>query len=76
MNFKHLHYFWTVARSGGVARAGERLHLTPQTVSAQIKLLEQDLGAALFKPAGRGLELTDAGRLALGLCRRDIRPRR
>jgi LysR family transcriptional activator of nhaA len=66
MNFKHLHYFWTVARSGGVARAGERLHLTPQTVSAQIKLLEQDLGAALFKPAGRGLELTDAGRLALG----------
>jgi LysR family transcriptional activator of nhaA len=66
MNFKHLHYFWTVARSGGVARAGERLHLTPQTVSAQIKLLEQDLGTALFKPSGRGLELTDAGRLALG----------
>lgn len=66
MNYKHLHYFWTVARSGGVARASERLHLTPQTVSAQIKLLEQDLGSALFQPSGRGLELTDAGRLALG----------
>lgn len=66
MNFKHLHYFWTVARSGGVARAGERLHLTPQTLSAQVKLLEQDLGTALFKPSGRGLELTDAGRIALG----------
>jgi LysR family transcriptional activator of nhaA len=66
MNFKHLHYFWTVARSGGVARAGERLHLTPQTISAQVKLLEQDLGSALFQASGRGLELTDAGRLALG----------
>jgi LysR family transcriptional activator of nhaA len=66
MNFKHLHYFWTVAHSGGVARAGERLHLTPQTVSAQIKLLEQSLDTALFKPSGRGLELTEAGRLALG----------
>ena len=65
MNFKHLHYFWTVARSGGVARASERLHLTPQTVSAQIKLLEDQLGTALFRPAGRGLELTEAGRLAL-----------
>lgn len=66
MNYKHLHYFWTVARSGGVARAAERLHLTPQTISAQIKLLEEELGSALFRPAGRGLELTEAGRLALG----------
>lgn len=65
MNFKHLHYFWTVARSGGVVRASERLHLTPQTVSAQIKLLEEQLGTPLFRPAGRGLELTEAGRLAL-----------
>lgn len=66
MNYKHLHYFWAVARSGSVARASERLHLTPQTVSAQIKLLEQSLQTALFRPSGRGLELTEAGRLALG----------
>lgn len=66
MNFKHLHYFWTVARTGSVARASERLHLTPQTVSAQIKLLEQSLDIELFRAAGRGLELTEAGRLALG----------
>lgn len=65
MNFKHLHYFWTVARSGSVARASERLHLTPQTVSAQIKLLEDSLDTELFRPAGRGLELTEAGRVAL-----------
>jgi LysR family transcriptional activator of nhaA len=66
MNLKHLHYFWTVARSGSVAAAAERLHLTPQTISAQIKLLEDALGTPLLQPAGRGLKLTEAGRLALG----------
>lgn len=66
MNLKHLHYFWTVARTGSVAAAAERLHLTPQTVSAQIKMLEDALGKALFEPAGRGLKLTEAGHLAMG----------
>lgn len=65
MNLKHLRYFWAVAHAGSVAAASNKLHLTPQTVSAQIKLLEDDLGTALFKPAGRGLELTEAGRVAL-----------
>ena len=65
MNLKHLRNFWTVARMGGVARAAERLNLTPQTVSGQVKLLEEELGAALFRPAGRGLDLTEAGKLAL-----------
>ena len=41
------------------------LHLTPQTISAQIKLFEEELGATLLRPAGRGLELTEAGRVAL-----------
>jgi LysR family transcriptional activator of nhaA len=66
MNFKHLHYFWRVAKAGGVARASEQLHLTPQTISGQIGLLEEDLGTPLFARKGRNLELTDAGRLALG----------
>ena len=48
MNFKHLYYFWWVAKAGGVARAGEQLHVTPQTISGQIGLLEEDLGAPLF----------------------------
>lgn len=65
MNLKHLRYFWTVARLGGVSRAAEHLELTPQTVSGQIRQLEEELGTALFRPAGRGLELTEAGRLAL-----------
>ena len=65
MNFKHLHYFWVAARAGGVVRAGEQLHTTPQTLSAQIKLLEGRLGRRLFRKSGRNLELTDDGRVAL-----------
>ena len=66
MNFKHLHYFWAAAKAGGIVRAGEQLHISPQTLSGQIKLLEERLGCALFRKVGRGLELTDEGRVALG----------
>lgn len=66
MNFKHLRYFWTVAKAGGVMRASEQLHTTPQTLSGQIRLLEEWLGHALFRKRGRGLELTNEGRIALG----------
>ena len=66
MNFKHLHYFWVTAKAGGIMRAGEQLHTTPQTLSGQIKLLEDWLGQKLFRKSGRNLELTDRGRLALG----------
>ncbi|MBK7060730.1 MAG: transcriptional activator NhaR [Rubrivivax sp.] len=66
MNFKHLHYFWAAAHAGGIGRAGEQLHTTPQTLSGQIKLLEDRLGRALFRKRGRKLELTEDGRVALG----------
>jgi len=66
MNFKHLYYFWATAKAGGVMRAGEQLHTTPQTLSTQIKLLEDRLGCALFRKSGRRLELTEDGRVALG----------
>jgi LysR family transcriptional regulator, transcriptional activator of nhaA len=66
MNFKHLYYFWATAKSGGVMKAGEQLHITPQTLSGQIKLLEGQLGCALFQKVGRRLELTNEGRMALG----------
>lgn len=65
LNFKHLHYFVSVARAGGIIRAAERLHLTPQTLSGQIAQLEERLGVALFRRIGRRLEITEAGRLAL-----------
>ncbi|MFT7687728.1 MAG: LysR family transcriptional activator of nhaA [Candidatus Azotimanducaceae bacterium] len=66
LNYKHLHYFWVVASEGGIANAGKRLHITPQTISGQISLLERQLGVSLFKKAGRNLELTDDGNLVLG----------
>ena len=66
MNFKHLYYFWVTAKAGGIMRAGEQLHTTPQTLSGQIKLLEDWLGRKLFRKNGRKLELTEDGRLALG----------
>ncbi|MGE5153894.1 MAG: transcriptional activator NhaR [Bdellovibrio bacteriovorus] len=64
-SYNHLFYFWTVAREGGVARAAEVLHLTPQTISSQLRVLEGSLGVRLFSRSGRNLVLTDAGRLAL-----------
>lgn len=65
LNYKHLYYFWVTAKEGGMSHAAARLGMAVQTVSAQVRLLEQSLGHALFKPAGRGLALTEAGRTAL-----------
>ena len=64
LNYHHLLYFYTVAREGSVARASQVLHLTQPTVSTQIRTLERSLGERLFERRGRGLALTDAGRLA------------
>jgi LysR family transcriptional activator of nhaA len=63
LNYNHLLYFWTVAREGSIARASEALHLTPQTISGQLKLLEERVGAPLFQRVGRGLVLTETGQL-------------
>lgn len=64
LNYKHLHYFWAVARAGGITRASEKLHLTPQTLSGQVKQLEESVGVSLFRQVGKRLELTEAGRVA------------
>ena len=63
LNYKHLYYFWTVANEGSIARASEALHITPQTISGQLKLLDEEVGEPLFQRAGRGLVMTDTGRL-------------
>ena len=65
LNYKHLRYFWMVAKAGSVARAAERLHLTPQSISGQLTAFEDARGVELFRRAGRGVELTDVGRQAL-----------
>lgn len=64
-NYRHLYYFWVVAKEGGMSRAAARLEMAVQTVSAQVRELEKALGCQLLKPAGRGLALTDAGVAAL-----------
>ncbi|MEZ7849224.1 MAG: LysR family transcriptional activator of nhaA [Polaromonas sp.] len=64
-NYKHLYYFWVVAKEGGISRAADKLDMAVQTVSAQVRELERSLGYALLKPAGRGLVLTDAGLAAM-----------
>jgi LysR family transcriptional activator of nhaA len=65
LNFRHLYYFWVVAKEGSVTRAAERLDVAVQTISAQLTLLEQSIGKSLLAPQGRRLVLTEAGRMAL-----------
>ena len=65
INYKHLQYFQQVARDGSVTAAARRLHVAPQTVSAQLMTLERTLGRALFDRVGRRLLLTPDGRVAL-----------
>lgn len=65
INYKHLYYFWAVAKDGSIARASERLHLTPQTISGQLGLLEENMGVKLFERVGRGLVLSEAGQTTL-----------
>ena len=66
LNFKHLRYFWTVARVGTIAEAGRVLDLAPHSISAQIATFEAALGVSLFRRVGRRLVLTEAGERILG----------
>lgn len=63
LNYNHLHYFWVVAREGSIVRASKSLHLTPQTISGQLKLLDEAVGHPLFNRAGRSLVLSEMGQL-------------
>lgn len=65
LNYNHLFYFWVVAREGSIAAATRKLNLTQPTISAQLRQLEDSLGEKLFEKSGRGLVLTEAGRVAL-----------
>ena len=64
-SYRHLYYFWVVAKAGGMSRAAEQLGMAVQTISTQVRELEQSLGCVLLKPAGRGVALTDAGLAAM-----------
>ena len=63
LNYHHLFYFWMTAREGSVARAAAQLRLAQPTLSGQIRALDGALGERLFERAGRGLRLTEMGRV-------------
>jgi DNA-binding transcriptional LysR family regulator len=63
--FKQFMIFAAVAKHRNVTRASEELRISQPGVSQQLKLLEQNFGVKLFKRGGRGVDLTDAGRLFL-----------
>lgn len=66
LNYHHLFYFWMAAREGSVARAAAQLRLAQPTLSGQIRALDDALGEKLFERAGRGLRLTEMGRVVYG----------
>ena len=66
LNFRHLHYFWIVAKESHLTRAAERLHVSQSAVSTQLRQLETALGHDLFEREGRTLRLTEAGSIVLG----------
>ena len=63
LNYHHLHYFWTVAKEGSIAKACEKLRLAQPTISGQLRLLEETLGEKLFTRVGRGLAMTEVGQV-------------
>ncbi|MCV6611984.1 MAG: LysR substrate-binding domain-containing protein [Amphritea sp.] len=62
LNLKHLQYFWLTAREGSISKACDILDLAPQTLSAQIATLEENVNHMLFKREGRNLVLTPMGK--------------
>jgi DNA-binding transcriptional LysR family regulator len=60
-----LRYFATIAREGHMTRASRRLGVTQPALSAMLKKLEGEVGATLLHRTGKGVELTEAGRVFL-----------
>ena len=65
LNLHHLRLFRAVARNGTLTGAAQSLNLSQSALSTQLKSLEESLGHDLFERRGRGLVLTEAGRIAL-----------
>lgn len=63
LNYHHLMYFHEVARSGSIVAASLRLHVSQPAISAQLRMLEEALGEKLLARVGRGLVLTEKGRM-------------
>lgn len=66
LNYRHLYYFWMVAKEGHLTRVAGQLHVSQSALSSQIRQLEAQMGHALFLRQGRSLQLTEVGRVVLG----------
>ena len=65
LNYRYLRYFRAIAHAGNLSQAAARLNVSQSALSVQVKKLEEQLGHQLFERKGRGLVLTEAGRIAL-----------
>jgi LysR family transcriptional activator of nhaA len=65
LNYHHLRYFRVIAGELNLTRAARKLNLSPPALSVQLKQLEESLGHVLFDRRHGGLELTEAGSMAL-----------
>lgn len=70
MNFNHLYYFYVTAKAGGVTAAAKHLRIAQPSLSSQLKVLEESLNTKLFRKVGRNNQLTEAGSVVYGFCRR------
>ena len=63
MNLKQLRYFLVVAEEKQITASAKRLYIAQPPLSYQLKQLEKELGAQLFKRTAHGIELTDVGQI-------------
>jgi DNA-binding transcriptional LysR family regulator len=73
MEIRQLRYLVTIVEAGGFTRAAERVHVAQPGVSAQIRLLERELGQELLDRSGRTVRLTEAGAAVLPFARAALR---
>ena len=69
LNYQHLYYFYVTAKEGSIVKASAVLYLTPQTISEQIRILEDYFGFELFDRISKRLKLNSQGQLAYSFAR-------